>query len=134
MLISRGFKFANKKSHSLHCVFFILLQNVEQAQFFHKIKKPHHFWRGFLSVVEPGRFLKRSYLFQICNYNSLSFKARCLKTTKPIQVNLMGFIFFIHNSVVSVRGAGEIRTPVQTCNYKAFFMFSFHLDFRPITG
>ena len=31
-------------------------------------------------------------------------------------------------------GAGEIRTPVQTSNYKTFYMFSFHLNFRPIAG
>ncbi len=31
-------------------------------------------------------------------------------------------------------GAGEIRTPVQTCRYKAFYMFIFHLGFRPIAG
>ena len=32
------------------------------------------------------------------------------------------------------RGAGEIRTPVQTSNYNAFYMLSFHLDFRKIAG
>ncbi len=31
-------------------------------------------------------------------------------------------------------GAGEIRTPVQTSNNRAFFMFSFQLNFRPIAG
>ncbi len=31
-------------------------------------------------------------------------------------------------------GAGEIRTPVQTSNYNAFYMLSFHLGFREIAG
>ena len=31
-------------------------------------------------------------------------------------------------------GAGEIRTPVQTRNYTAFYMLSFHLGFREIAG
>jgi len=33
-----------------------------------------------------------------------------------------------------VGGAGGSRTLVQTSNYKAFYMFSFHLDFRPLAG
>ncbi len=36
--------------------------------------------------------------------------------------------------MASEGGAGEIRTPVQTRNYKAFYMLSFHLDFREIAG
>lgn len=32
------------------------------------------------------------------------------------------------------RGAGEIRTPVQTRNYTAFYMLSFQLDFRGLAG
>lgn len=35
---------------------------------------------------------------------------------------------------MSDSGAGESRTPVQTCRCKAFYMFIFHLDFRPIAG
>ena len=31
-------------------------------------------------------------------------------------------------------GAGGIRTLVQTSNYSAFYMFSFHLDFRGLAG
>ena len=33
-----------------------------------------------------------------------------------------------------VGGAGGIRTLVQTSNYNAFYMFSFHLDFRGLAG
>jgi len=32
------------------------------------------------------------------------------------------------------RGAGGIRTLVQTSNYIAFYMLSFHLDFRGLAG
>ena len=31
-------------------------------------------------------------------------------------------------------GAGGSRTLVQTRNYNTFYMFSFHLDFRPLAG
>ena len=58
-LISKGFKFANKKPRSKGCIFFIFLQNREQAQFLHKNKKPRQNWNGFLSVVEPGRLFKK---------------------------------------------------------------------------
>jgi len=37
-------------------------------------------------------------------------------------------------AMASEGGAGGIRTLVQTSNYNAFYMFSFHLDFRPLAG
>ena len=52
----------------------------------------------------------------IDKYNKPSFAFRNLKASE------------------GVGGAGEIRTPVQTCNYNAFYMFSFYLDFRQIAG
>ena len=36
--------------------------------------------------------------------------------------------------MASEGGAGGIRTLVQTSNYNAFYMCSFHLDFRSLAG
>ena len=59
-------------------------------------------------------------------------KALVSKNKKPKQASLQGFYVFIHNTVVSDCGAGENRTPVQTSNYKAFYMLSSLFNFRYI--
>tara|TARA_R110002051_G_C8332751_1_gene436959 strand:+ start:45 stop:386 length:342 start_codon:yes stop_codon:yes gene_type:complete len=41
----------------------------------------------------------------------MAFQARCLKTAKPNQVNLLGFVILIHNAVVGDRGAGGLHIP-----------------------
>jgi hypothetical protein len=44
------------------------------------------------------------------------------------------FYVLIRSLAASNRGAGGIRTLVQTSNYNAFYMFSFQLDFRSLAG
>ena len=51
------------------------------------------------------------------------------KNKNPKQARLMGFYVLSHFTVVSNRGAGGIRTLVQTSNASAFYMFSFRLIF-----
>jgi hypothetical protein len=51
------------------------------------------------------------------------------KDTKKLAI-----AFSLLKAMASEGGAGGIRTLVQTSNYNAFYMFSFHLDFRPLAG
>jgi len=56
-------------------------------------------------------------------------KALVSKNKNPKQASLMGFYVLSHSTDMSNRGAGGIRTLVQTSNVSAFYMFSFRLVF-----
>ena len=57
------------------------------------------------------------------------FTDKRIKMQKSDKVNFSDFFLLIRNKVALNRGAGGIRTLVQTSNASAFYMFSFRLIF-----
>ena len=70
---------------------------------------------------------KESYSL-LCKLTSSNKKCR--------ESKLSGILLFesVFSGFLFDRGAGEIRTPVQTRNNTAFYMFSLRLGFRLIAG